>query len=396
MLDDAELEELLGDLESDRAERKSALTDKDRICQAVCAFANDLPGHRAPGVAFIGANDDGSPSGLPVTDQLLLDLANIRSDGNVLPLPAMTVQKRRLRGADMAVVEVEPSDAPPVRYRGRVWVRVGPRRAVASAQEERLLAEKRRSRDLTFDARPMQSATLADLDLDLFARVYLPSAVAPDVLEQNERSREDQLRSLRFVSPDGVPTAAGLLVVGSDPRRYLPGAYVQFVRIDGTELTDPVKDDQVIDGPLPEVVRLVEEVLNINVSVAVDFADRAVEERVPDYPVAALQQLVRNAVLHRDYETTNAPVRLTWFSDRVEIQSPGGPYGQVTVGSFGTPGLTDYRNPLLAEAMRALGFVQRFGMGIPLARRSLERNGSPPLGFQVNENQVLVAVRARS
>jgi len=393
MLGDAELEALLLDLESDRAERKASLSDKDRLCQAICAFANDLPRHGVSGVAFIGANDDGSPAGLAVTDRLLLELANVRSEGNILPLPAMTVQKRQLRGADMAVVEVQPSDAPPVRYRGRI--RIGPRRAVASAQEERLLTERRRAGDLTFDARPVRSAGLADLDMALFTSEYLPSAVARDVLEQNSRSVEEQLQSLRFVSSGGVPTAAGLLVVGSDPRRYLPGAYLQFLRIEGTDLTDPIKDDRMIDGPLPEVIRLVEEVLNLNISVAVNFAERAVEERVPDYPVAALQQLVRNAVLHRDYETTNAPVRLTWFSDRIEIQSPGGPYGQVTVRSFGTPGLTDYRNPLLAEVMRALGFVQRFGMGIPLAQGSLAKNGNPPLEFQVNESQVLAIVRAR-
>ncbi len=76
-----------------------------------------------------------------------------------------------------------------------------------------------------------------------------------------------------------------------------------------------------------------------------------------------MQQLVRNAVLHRTYETTNAPVRVYWYSDRIEIHSPGGLYGQVNPENFGQPQVTDYRNPLLAEAMKALGFVQRFGVG---------------------------------
>lgn len=75
---DAELEELLEDLESDRVERKSSFAAKDRICQAVCAFANDLPGHEQPGVLFIGANDDGTCTGLPITDDLLLSLAGLR------------------------------------------------------------------------------------------------------------------------------------------------------------------------------------------------------------------------------------------------------------------------------------------------------------------------------
>lgn len=396
MLGNAELEALLGDLESDRTERKASAADKDRLCQAICAFANDLAGHRAPGVLFVGVNDDGSPANLDVSDRLLLELADIRSNGNILPLPVMTVQKCHLGGMDFAVVEVEPSDAPPVRYKGRVWVRVGPRRAVATAEEERRLTEKRRAGDLPFDSRPLPSADLAELDLPLFANEYLPSAVATEVLADNERSTEEQLASLRFVSPQGVPTAAGLLVVGIDPRRSLPGAYVQFLRVDGADLTDPVKDGRTIDGPLPQMMRVVEEVLGVNVSVAVDFAGRAVEEQVPDYPITALQQLVRNAVLHRTYEGTNAPVRLTWFSDRIEIQSPGGPYGQVTVENFGAPGVTDYRNPLLAEAMRALGFVQRFGVGIALARRALRENGNPPAELEPTDTHVLAVVRRRS
>jgi ATP-dependent DNA helicase RecG len=155
-----------------------------------------------------------------------------------------------------------------------------------------------------------------------------------------------------------------------------------------------VKDERLIEGSLPYVLRTAEETLAVNLSIAVNFAGRTVEEEVPDYPMAALRQLLRNAVLHRNYETSNSPVRLTWFRDRVEIQSPGGPYGQVTVGNFGTPGLTDYRNPLVAESMRALGFVQQFGAGLPLARRALEENGNPEMEFVVNDSNVLAIARS--
>jgi ATP-dependent DNA helicase RecG len=108
-----------------------------------------------------------------------------------------------------------------------------------------------------------------------------------------------------------------------------------------------------------------------------------------------LQQLVRNAIMHRTYESTNAPVHVYWFNDRIEITNPGGPYGVVTPDTFGKPGLVDYRNPNLAEALRVLGFVQRFGLGIATARRELERNGNPPLAFEVSTNNVLLKVYAR-
>jgi ATP-dependent DNA helicase RecG len=115
----------------------------------------------------------------------------------------------------------------------------------------------------------------------------------------------------------------------------------------------------------------------------------------PDYPIVALQQIVRNAILHRSYENTNAPVRLYWFMDRVEIQSPGGPYGQVTKQNFGTSGAYDYRNPNLAAVMKDLGYVQRFGVGIAQARRELEKNGNPPLEFQVEDSYVAAIIRRR-
>ena len=100
--------------------------------------------------------------------------------------------------------------------------------------------------------------------------------------------------------------------------------------------------------------------------------------------------------MHRTYEGTNAPVRIYWFSDRIEIQNPGGPFGQVNRQNFGRSGVTDYRNPHLAEAMKNLGYVQRFGIGIQLARSELQKNGNPPLEFAVEDTHLLATVRKRS
>ena len=390
---------MLADVESDRSERKQSLADGDKIREAICAFANDLPNHAAPGVLYIGAKDDGSCAGLAVTDALLLTLAGMRSDGNIVPFPSMTVQKKVLNRCEMAVVTVEPSDAPPVRYQGRVCVRVGPRRAYATPEEERRLTEKRRARDLPFDIWPMPVATTADLDMDRFRRTYLPASVAPEIIEENRRSVEQQLASLRLVTAEAaqsVPTVLGVLVIGKDTQALIPGAYVQFIRFDGTELTDPVRDAEAIGGPLPELIRMVEEKLEAHIETARDFVSGPIETAQPSYPVVAIQQLTRNAILHRTYEGTNAPVRINWFSDRIEILSPGGPYGQVTRANFGRPDVTDYRNPHLAEAMRNLGYVQKFGVGIALARKELEKNGNPPVEFKIEDTYVLAILRRRT
>ncbi|HEX3947955.1 MAG TPA: ATP-binding protein, partial [Acidimicrobiales bacterium] len=83
----------------------------------------------------------------------------------------------------------------------------------------------------------------------------------------------------------------------------------------------------------------------------------------------------------------------SWFDDRLEIQSPGGPFGQVTVENFGTPGIVDYRNPTIAGVLHQLGYVQRFGVGIEIARQRLLANGNPPLELEATPTTVNVIVR---
>jgi ATP-dependent DNA helicase RecG len=395
-MDDQELSMLLSDLESDRIERKASASDIKKIRQAVCAFANDLANNKKPGVLFVGINDDGTCADLSIDDELLIKLANIRSEGNILPFPVLQVNKRTINGCEVAVVVVEPSDAPPVRFDGRTYIRVGPRRATATSEEERRLSEKRRSRDLPFDLRPFPSAAIDDLNLEFFRREYLTSALAPEVLEENQRSIAQQLTSLRFTNPepDPHPTSLGILVIGKEPRQFIPGFYIQFVRFDGTELTDPIQDQKDISGSLIDLLRYLDEVLQANIVTASDITTQRIELKQPNYPIVALQQLVRNAVMHRSYEETNAPVRVYWFRDRIEIQNPGGLFGQVNRQNFGR-GVTDYRNPHLAEAMKTLGYVQRFGIGIPTAQKELNKNGNPPAEFIIEDSYLSLIVRSK-
>ncbi|MDQ3622573.1 MAG: putative DNA binding domain-containing protein [Verrucomicrobiota bacterium] len=396
-LTDAELEALLNDTESDRTERKEAWAGSapTRTREAVCAFANDLPNHQLPGVIFIGAKDDGSPSGSVVDDQLLLTLSDLKTDGHIVPPPTLTVQKRALKGAEMAVITVWPADAPPVRYDGRIWIRIGPRRGIASAQDERVLNEKRRYRDLHFEAHPVTASSLSDLSRAVFEQEFLAQMIAPEVLVANARSYEQRLASCGMIASidEPIPTVLGLLVIGISPRTWIPGSYVQFLRIRGQQLSDPVADEAEIDGTIAATLRRLDDKLSAHLTTSVDFTSQATEVRKSPYPIVALQQLARNALLHRSYEGTNAPVRVSWFDDRIEIISPGGPYGSITAQNFGEPGRTDYRNPQLAAAFKILGYAQRFGSGIPLAREALERNGNPPPEFQVEQNFIGVIIR---
>ena len=124
-----ELEGYLTDQESDRVEKTISLMNFDQFSEAICAFANDMSNSGKPGYHFLGATPDGQVSGVVIDDSLLQRLAAIRSEGQIQPLPVMNVQKWALGGGEMAVVEVLPSELPPVRYKGTApCIRVGPRR----------------------------------------------------------------------------------------------------------------------------------------------------------------------------------------------------------------------------------------------------------------------------
>ena len=390
---DAELAAMMVDLESDLVERKRSLSTSasEKIARSICALANDLPGHGLPGVVFVGVEDDGSCAGLTIDDRLLQRLAALRDDGRLLPLPSMDVQRRILDGCEIAVIKVQPAAHPPVRYDGRVWVRVGPTVRQASASDEQRLAERRRATDLPFDLRPAHSATVADLDLDFIENHYLPKAVSAEVLAENRRTPEDQMRSLRLLSGD-CPTNGAALAFGRDPQWWVPGAYLQFVRFDGDEMTDPIRTSERITGRLDDVLDGIDRLLRLNIQTRLDIVSGPREERFPDYPVEALRQLAYNAIMHRSYEGTNAPTRLYWFTDRVWIESPGGLYGRVTRETL-LKGATDYRNGLIAEVMRNLGFAQHFGLGIPLAREALAANSNPEPEFDVQHTWVRATIR---
>ena len=391
MLTTDELRALIADHESDRVELTVSTTKTDKFGEAICAFANDFPNHRQPGYLIVGADDKGRVGGLTVGDELLRNLEDLRSNVNIEPLPAMTVQKYTLPEGDVAVVEVLPSDLPPVRYKGRVWIRVGPSRRGANQQEERILIEKRTALQRNFDVRPCMGCRMSDLILDLFLVTYLPAAVDREVIEENNRADEEQMASLRFYDlAADCPTNAGTLLFARDPLRWVPGAWIQFVRWAGTTMVDDPVGERLFSGDLLTVLRELQAFISLPAN-RHPVTESALRERtVTDYPPVAIRELLLNAIMHRSYES-NAPVRFYWYDDRIEIQNPGGLYGMASPENF--PRQTDYRNPVLSEALATLGYVNAFGRGVIRAQEALRRNGNPEAEFTFETSHVLATIR---
>ena len=382
---------LLGDLENDSVERTISTTNTDKFGQAICAFANDLPCNNHPGYLIIGAEDDGSLHPIHVTDELLKNIAGIRTDGNIQPQPSMTVQKLTFQEGDIVVVEVYPTKMPPVKYKGRIWVRIGPRKGVANEDDERRLYEKRVANIKTFDAMPCIGATVDDLDIAMFRQLYLPKAVPEDVLREDGRDVELQLQSLGFFDKRyGCPTYAGILFFGKQVERFLPGAYIQYVRFGGKGRESEVKSEYKFAGNLCEVLFRLDTFVDTSIINRRPVPVSALREKtLMDYPHWATRELLMNAICHRTYES-NGPIQFYQYNDRIELMNPGGLYGKVNAQNF--PFVNDYRNPVIAEAMKVLGFVNRFSRGIIRVKEELKENGNGEPEFSLDLGTAFLVV----
>lgn len=383
MLSTEKLLELLQDLESDRIEKTISTTDTNKFCEAICAFSNDFPNSKKNGYLIIGVDDKtGKPTGIKVTDELLKNLAAIRDDGNVLPKPALSVQKHEINGNEIALVEVYPSPFPPVRYKGRVWIRNGPRKAVAEVTEERILTEKRTSSAKTFDALPCIESNLDDLDLQLFKNTYLPSAIDAETLATNHREIKAQLASLRLYDlVYDCPTNAAIILLCNNAKYYLGGAYIQYAKFSGKEISDPILNEKGFIGDLILLLQQLDNFVSNNIINQSVYTSVLKEEVLIQYPFKAIREALNNAIMHRDYQS-NAPIKFYEFEDRIEISNAGGLYGSATPDNF--PHQNDYRNPIIAEALKILGYVNKFNRGIATIKNELEKNGNPNPYFEYN------------
>ena len=386
-----EIAELIKNPETYRIERTISTNDTDKFAEAICAFANDFPNTGKMGYLLIGVNDEGGLNGLKVTDHILRNLGGLRSDGNILPQPVMTIDSVSFPDGDVVVIEVQPSPFPPVRYKGRTYIRVGPRKGIASETEERTLIEKRASNATTFDMRPCIGASLKDLKIDLFSSFYLPKAIASEIRKTDNRDLKEQLASLRFYDLKyDCPTNAGILMFGVNPEYFMFGAYVQHVKFGGLTMGSEIINENKFTGDYVTILSKMDTFIETSVvqkrPVPVSVLR---EDIVRNYPYWAIRELVMNAVMHRDYESTT-PTRFYEFENRLEIMNPGGLYGNANAQNF--PTVNAYRNPVIAEAMKVLGYVNRFSRGVVRVQEELEENGNKKAVFDLSKLTVFEAV----
>ncbi len=394
---EAELRKLILAFEDERVERTRAFDKADKMGQAICAFANDISGSGEAGYLLLGVENDGRISGRRIDDERWASLGGLKTDGNILPPPAMSMEKFSLAEGDVIAIKVFPSSYPPIRYNGDAWIRIGPRKSKAREEDIRILNDRRARFGVRDEELPCERAKFSDLDANLFKAFYLPKAIDAQIIESDDRTTVEQMAALRFYSLEkNCPTNLGVLLFAKYPERFIPSAYVQYVKFSGVDNAGDILQENAFRGPLVRVVQDLDVFVKTGPAATRPVLATAMrEDPVSRYSAWALREFLMNAIIHRDYFLGTAPIKFYEYKkNRIEISNPGGLYGRAKPDNF--PFVNDYRNPMLAEAMKVLGMVNKYNRGIAKANRELEKNGNPAAQFDVNKlTEFRVTIMAR-
>lgn len=360
-----------------------------RLHEPLSAFANRTGG----GLILFGVDEekDFTLSGVGDVQKLQEEITNTAAHEMDPPLrPRFTVDE--IDGKAVVAVEIDEVAAAkkPCFYKSAglpkgAWIRVGnTNRQMTEYEVFGFLSS--RSQPL-FDEEIVSSASHEDLDPGLFN----------DYLEKLRRSRpragylggesEEALLRLHVLARDGAiarPTLAGLLAFGKYPQEFFPQLMITFVQYYGTTEEEKTPrgerflDNQRFEGPIPRMIDEAETHILGTMRKAA-LIEGLLRRDVPEYPNEALREAIANAVAHRDYSsyTRGKYIRIRMFADRLEIQSPGGLFGTVTMENIEEEHST--RNARLMRMMEDLHVVENRGSGIRAMLQAMrEANLEPP------------------
>lgn len=341
----------------------------------------------AGGAIVLGVDDDRAVLGCPL-DQRTLDILTRASHdvGVEVGLSVVTVD-----GTDVTVVEVPAVSGRVVTTsNGRVVRRYGSdNQPLRGDSLTRFVVAQTRH---PVEADPVPAVSLSDVDLTVVNQVLRAegrSAVRRQTLDRTLIDLGVAVESQGTV----VLTTAGVVMFARDPSAAVSGARVQVVRRDGVDHAAPTRDRRVLLGPLPTLVEAVRAWIDDHTE-----ASEAVvglrRERVPAYPTAVLREALLNALAHRDYGLAGSTVDITVFGDRLEIQSPGGLPGHVTVDNLRHEHYS--RNPRIMALLKSLRLVDEFGEGVDRMISEMEVRLLPDPVWRATPSSVTVELRSTS
>ncbi|MBK8135121.1 MAG: putative DNA binding domain-containing protein [Chloroflexi bacterium] len=349
---------------------------REAVATALMAFANTRTG----GQLLIGADSEGHLHGVADGEAALdraLSAALTLTPPLILPVPRIVdVDSRR------AVLVTVPAGMSHVySLNGRYLVRDGGASIpLTPPAMRRLLIERG---DITYEAEPARDANRLDLDWERatqYAAVLGEADVEQALIKRGCLVRENG---------QALPTHAGILLFGRDPRRFVRGAEITAVRFAGEAMGDTFTRDD-ISGTLPEQIKRAETFLRDTLRKGVTLGGAMARSEQYEYPLEAVRELVVNAVAHRDYSIQGDGIRLYVFKDRMEITSPGRLPGPVTVANIKDERFS--RNPALVQVLADMRYIERLGYGVDRVIELTRQHGLPEPLFSETDGGFKVTI----
>ncbi len=347
--------------------------DEAQLAETLIAFANS-----DGGTLVIGVDEQGRFVGdlmfEDVEDVLRLALGQSR------PVVRTEWQPSEVNGNTVIAIHVPRSNDLHSLRDGRVLVRSGVENRPLGGNEIVHLAATKSSGD--FEMTEVNGATFDDLD---------PEMIAAYRVNRAERQRRPvtmddpaMLVSAGALTENGAPTVVGLLLFGREPQLFLPQSKLIFVRFAGSELRGPgglpgYSRREEIDGPLSRLIETAWQMVWEEMRVAA-VVKGLVREEKGEYPTFAVREALVNAVCHRDYRLSGRRIEIRMFDDRMEVISPGGLPGYITVDNIVEEHFS--RNPRLVNGLFQWGFIEELGLGVDRMIEDMVNAGHPAPEFR--------------
>ena len=357
--------------------------DADRLAETLVAFANG-----DGGTVLLGVGEDGAP-----VDGLMSDEMEEALQAAVLqcrpPIRTEWEQMETAHGT-VAAIRVPRSTELHSLADGRVLIRSGHENHPLGGEQVRQLASGKSSGD--FEMQDVAGAQLADLDNEI-----VQDYIAHREQKQGRQIKLPQDRLLQQIgalTAEGNPTVAGLLLFGLEPQFNLPQSGLTFVRFSGTELRGPgglpgySRRDE-ISGPLAQIIERSWTILMQEMRLEAVVTGLRREERT-EYPTIAVREALVNAVCHRDYRLTGRRIEIRMFDDRMEIHSPGGLPGYITIDNIVEEHFS--RNPRLVNGLYHWNYIEELGLGVDKMIEAMVQAGHPQPVFKATPHSFTVTL----
>jgi ATP-dependent DNA helicase RecG len=358
------MQRLIAKGESDVLEFKASF-GKD-VIETLCAFAN----HRG-GTVLIGVADDGKIIGTSCGSESLQAWAN-EIKQNTTPSIIPDVEMISIRGKSVVIFRVSEFPVKPVAFRDRYFKRV------ANSNHRMSLTEMAnihmQSLQLSWDSYPEDQATVKDLSPRKM-KTFL-KRVREGGRFKGEGDWQVVLEKLGYLK-NGAPTHAAMILFGKNDPPYQ-------LHIGRFKTPSTIIDDRMMRGTLFDVVDDAMKFILSHIKVAFEITGDIQRREIPEYPPAALRELLLNAVVHRDY-TSPTDIQIKIFDNAITFFNPGRLYGDLTIEKLKTDSYQSRtRNKLIAEAFYLTRDIEKYGSGYIRIRREIA--DYPTMSFDYEES----------